>query len=353
MSVRAAGFDLPSAADGPALAPRISGGVGLCLTSLLFILASWRLLYHFSGRCTGKYEEEDVMGRGVSTKRLLHVLLWGAAVVESVAYSYMVATNSSSKLSYTLLDIVGRGILEFSTFVVGTVHWFHKISETRTGGEERLAYALVPALLALATVAVTVSSTVEAVDLARGGYASVDDFHARSTVHRASLLVDAVAYSAHAVIVAKCGRMVHRRIASLPTFAQVGSHARRNIVRKMIVPMLLCSLSYALRAGWTAAALVGETRRPDTHFESGVGWWVGCCWLPASVPAVMLLYSIRKRDRAAVPLSAEDAAAPLVQGPETEVLANPFRSFQRTFQEFEEEENASVPSGKYNVGQWV
>ena len=35
-------------AAGPALTPQISGIVGLCITSLLWIIASWRLLYHYA-----------------------------------------------------------------------------------------------------------------------------------------------------------------------------------------------------------------------------------------------------------------------------------------------------------------
>ena len=36
-------FDM-STVDGPALTPQISGIVGLCLTSFLSVIASWRLL---------------------------------------------------------------------------------------------------------------------------------------------------------------------------------------------------------------------------------------------------------------------------------------------------------------------
>jgi len=344
-AVAGAQFDI-STVDGPALTPRISGIVGLCLTSFMWAIASWRLLYHYSGWCHGKYEEEDINHHGISRKRLLHGLLWSASVVEKIAYIYMVATNSSSKLSYTLLDIIGRGVLEFSTFVIGTVHWLSILSETRAGGEDRLAFALFPFILAMATVAVTASSTAEAIAIFRGGYDSVDDFIATSQVHRVSLLVDALAYFAHAVIVAKCGCMVHRCISSLPTFSQVGSHAKRNIVNKMIIPMVFCALSYALRAGWMAADFASQIISPDTNFESGVGWWVGCCWLPTIIPSIMLLYSIRKRDRVAEPGSMVGVAEPLVKSPETEVLANPFQSFQRTFQDFEEEESASLPSGR-------
>ena len=53
----------------------------------------------------------------------------------------------------------------------------------------------------------------------------------------------------HAVIVVACASMVYGRISSLPTFSQVRSEARRNIMNKMIIPMAFCALSYALRLG--------------------------------------------------------------------------------------------------------
>merc|ERR1740139_1337318 len=104
----------------------------------------------------------------------------------------------------------------------------------------------------------------------------------------------------------------------------------------MIIPMIFCALSYALRTGWLAADFASEIITPDTNFESGVGWWVGCCWLPTIIPSIMLLYSIRKRDRVAEPVSSDGATTTLIASPDAETLANPFQSFQRTFQDFED-----------------
>jgi len=342
-------FDI-STVDGPALTPLISGIVGLCLSSLLFIIASWRLMYHYSGWCYGKYEEEDISHHRtdrISTKRMLHGLLLSTSVVEIIAYADMVAENSITKLSYTLLDIIGRGTLEFSTFIIGTVHWFNIINDARAGGEESLAFTLFPSIFALVIVAVTVSSTVEAVALWKGSYTSVEEFQTNSAIHKVTLLVDATAYLTHAIIVAKCGSMVHQRISSLPTFSQVRNHAKRNIINKMIIPMIFCALSYALRSAWMAADFTSHLITPNSkNFESGVGWWVGNCWLPTIIPSIMLLYSIRKRDRVTEPVSSDGATATLIKSPDAETLANPFQSFQQTFQDFEDEEGASLPSRK-------
>lgn len=342
-------FDINSV-DGPDLTPQISGIIGLCLASFLCVVASWRLLYHYSGWCDSKYEEEDVNHYRIdrmSTKRMLHGLLWSASVVEIVAYADMVATNSNCKLSYSLLDVVGRGILEFSTFIVGSRHWFHIISESRAVGEERLTFALFPIILAIITIAVIISSTIEVVDLWAGGYDTVEDFQRSSKMHQATLLVDAVAYLALALIVAKSAAMVHKRISSLPTMSQVRQHAKRNIINKMMIPMIFCALSYALRSAWMATDFTSRIISPDTNFESGVCWWVGNCWLPTIIPSIMLLYSIRKRDRVveSSSSSSDGRTKTLVKSSDAETHANPFQSFQQTFQDFEDE-GASLPDRK-------
>mmetsp|Transcript_34414 Transcript_34414/g.63262 ORF Transcript_34414/g.63262 Transcript_34414/m.63262 type:complete len:363 (+) Transcript_34414:32-1120(+) len=334
--------------DGPALTHQISGIVGLCITSLLWIIASWRLLYHYSGWCTTcctkrTKEDEDInhlRADGLTTKRLLHGLLWTAMVVEGVGYADMVGTNSSNKLNYVLLDVIGRGILEFSTFVIGTVHWFNITSQARAG-DKKLAFTIFPAILMIITIAVTVSSTFEAVVLLNGGFETVHEFRSKSDVHKIQLLVESTGWGIHAVIVAICGKMVYERISSLPTFSQVRSQAKRNIITKMIIPMIFCSLCYLLRAGWMAADFISRIINPETTFESGVGWWVGNCWVPTFIPSIMLLYSIRKRDRA--PGSIDGVPESLLRTTGGEGQTDPFLSFQQTFQDFEDED-ASMSS---------
>lgn len=343
-----ADFDIATF-DGPALTARVAGIVGLCITSLLWVIASWRLLYHYSGWCglccKPKKEDEDInhlRTDGLTTKRLLHGLLWTAMVLEGVAYADMVGTNSSNRLNYVLLDIIGRGILEFSTFVIGTVHWFNITSQARAG-DDKLAFTLFPAILMIITIAVTVSSTFEAIALLHGGFETVHEFRTNSDIHRITLLVESGGWGTHAGIVAICGNMVYKRISSLPTFSQVRSHAKRNIITKMIIPMIFCSLSYFLRSGWMAADFASRLVSPETTFESGVGWWVGNCWVPTFIPSILLLYSIRKRDRE--PGSIDGVPETLLQSAHPERQVDPFQSFQQTFRDLEDEDT-SLPGKK-------
>lgn len=162
------------------------------------------------------------------------------------------------------------------------------------------------------------------------------------TIRFIRLIVEAVGWGIQAIINMIASNMVYKRISSLPTISQVRSTARRNIINKMIIPMIFCSLSYALRSGFMAADFASRIVSPETTFEIGVGWWVGNCWIPTFIPSIMLLYSIRKRDR-------EDTGyvcpeSPLLQQSlhDTaigEALGNPFESFQQTFADFEDEDS--------------
>lgn len=153
-------------------------------------------------------------------------------------------------------------------------------------------------------------------------------------------MVESVGWGVHAIVVAICGNIVYRSIKSLPTFSQVRSEARRNIINKMIIPMVFCSLSYALRSGYMAADFASRIVSPETTFEAGVGWWVGNCWLPTIIPSISLLYSIRKRDVA--PSVGGGPDAPL-RSPRSEGLGDPFLAFHQTFRDFEEEDD-TIPS---------
>jgi hypothetical protein len=151
------------------------------------------------------------------------------------------------------------------------------------------------------------------------------------------LLVESMGWGIHAAVVIRCSGMVYGRISSLPAFSQVRSDARRNIINKMIIPMVVCGLSYALRSGYMAADFASRIVKPDTTFEAGVGWWVGNCWLSTLIPSTMLLYSIRKRD--IDPGDGDPMTTPL--SPHSEAHDDPFQSFQRTFRDYEDEDEVA------------
>mmetsp|Transcript_7796 Transcript_7796/g.12181 ORF Transcript_7796/g.12181 Transcript_7796/m.12181 type:complete len:406 (+) Transcript_7796:52-1269(+) len=361
-----------SSIDGPTLSFRISGIVGLCITGILWIIVSWRLLYHYSGwwgQCCKKREQQqqqhqqqhagqEILGEepeadiivishlrtdGFTMKRLLHIMLWSTMIVQGVGYADMVGTNVSNKLNYTLLDIVGRGIFEFTTFVIGTIHWFKVTSKARAGASEKqVMFTLLPSILILATIAVIVCSIFEAVVLLAGQSEDIHEFRSTSKIHRISLIVESSGWGVHALVISFLGCMVYKRIASLPTYSQVRSRAKRNIITKMIIPIIFCGLSYALRSAWMAADFASRILRPDSTFESGLGWWIGNCWIPTIIPSMMLLYSIRKRDRE--PGMIDGVSETLLQrlNAEPQDYDDPFQSFHTLIIE---DENATIGSG--------
>lgn len=171
--------DYMTYSDGTVITPTVASIVGLCLTSILWILASWRLFYHHLAQCSSCFQ---LRSDTFTTKRLQHGFLWTTMSVEIVGYANMVRTNSFNKLNYTVLGIVGMGILECNTFIIGTIHWFNIISRGRVE-DKNLAFTIYP-VLALVAVGLTASSTYEAVDLWKGGYDSVDGFRGKSEIYK-------------------------------------------------------------------------------------------------------------------------------------------------------------------------
>jgi len=258
-------------------------------------------------------------------------------VVEGVAYADMLAENLGDKLNYTLLDIVGRGILEFTTFSILTMYWFDLTSHARAGAEKMLiTFALFPWILGCITLVMIVMNTMEAVVLLGNTYPTLQDFRSQSVIHRITLLIECCSWGIHAILVSICGGMVYRRISLLPSYSQVGSSAKRNILSKMIFPILLCALSYTLRSGWYGADYASRLQDPSNTFETGVGWWVGNVWIPSLVPSLCLLYSIRKRDRE--PGSIDGMSESLLKGTELGESSNdPFSNFNRVFRDLDDE----------------
>jgi hypothetical protein len=322
--------------------------IGLFISTLVWIIASWRLLVHYFGwlskcccfRPSRNTREEQqlqhIRTEGLTTKRILHGLLWTAMVVEGVAYGDMLAENLGDKLNYALLNIIGMGILEFSTFSLLTVYWFDVTSHARAGASEKLAaFTLLPLLLAIVTLAMIVINTLEAIVLLSNTYPTLQEFRSQSLIHRITLLVVSSSWGIHAIIVSICGGMVYRRISSLPNFARVRSSAKRSILSKMIIPIILCALSYALRSGWYAADYASRLTDPSVNFETGAGWWIGNVWIPTLVPSLCLLYSVRKRDRE--PGSIDGVSESLLPGDALREEDDPFRSFNMVFRDLDDD----------------
>mmetsp|Transcript_9539 Transcript_9539/g.18487 ORF Transcript_9539/g.18487 Transcript_9539/m.18487 type:complete len:341 (+) Transcript_9539:109-1131(+) len=330
--------------SGSVLTSRNAGIVGISITVVLWFIASWRLLYHYSGVCGSDFfrrpsddEVQYLRTDGLTTKRVVHVLLWITMVVEGVAYADMTASNTTNPFNYALLDVIGRGVLEFSTYIIVTIFWFIVTSRARAGAsEKKIVFTIYPLILAFASIGMILSSTIEAVVLLSGDFAGVDDFRAKSQIHKVGTIIEASAWGVHFTVVSICCFMVYKRISSLPTFSQVRGHAKRNIVNKMMIPMICTALSYALRCGWMTADFVSRIHNPSKPFETGLGWWLGNVWIPTLVPCVSLLYSIRKRDRE--PGSIDGVSDALLHPQHPYEHNDPILLFHRIFRDMDEDD---------------
>jgi hypothetical protein len=80
--------------------------------------------------------------------------------------------------------VIGRGMLVYCAFVVGTAHWFDAIYHTRSSGNARSCLAFYPVALTFLALGVIVASIFEAVDLSSDAYPTVDAFRNNSWIYR-------------------------------------------------------------------------------------------------------------------------------------------------------------------------
>jgi hypothetical protein len=300
---------------------------------------------------------------GLTTKRILHILLWSTMLIEGIAYISMIvqllttqgdestSLLSDNKRTYFLLDILGRSILEYTTFSILTVYWFDYLTKASSAAVDKrdLLCRLFRYILGCVSLIMIGANTFEAVVLFGGGnttsYDTLSEFQTQSTVHRITLLISCISWGLHGIIVSICGGMVYRRIVSLPNFSAVGSRAKWSILCKMLFPIVCCAVSYAIRSGWygvdyyylSSSSRTQDDSTTNTTFERGAGWWIGNVWIPTLLPSLCLLYSVRKRDRE--PGSIDGVSESLLKGDYLMSGKNndPFRNFNRVFRDLDDE----------------
>lgn len=334
--------------------------IGLSISTLILLITSWRLLLHYSGWLSKKCscmkhmtsEEENnihIRTEGLTTKRILHVLLWMTMLIEGVGYTLALfqsdddnnTTHQEKKISYLLLDIVGRTILEYTTFSILTIYWFDFTRNARAGEEKYVVFTLFRWVLGLLTLCMIGMGIFSAVMLMMMGDSNVTlQDYLESRVHQVAILTYAVCWGIHSLIVCIDGGMVFRRIASLPNFASVGFKAKQGILSKMLFPVVCCGVSYGLRSGWYAVDYVRlrqeneQDNDTSISFEGSIGWWIGNVWLPTFVPSLCLLYSVRKRDRE--PGSIDGVSVSLLKADTLSGENDPFRNFNIVFRDLDD-----------------
>ncbi len=231
------------------------------------------------------------------------------------------------KIGYSLNDIIGRGLLEFITFALATSLWFQQTAQARAFVTERKKiFKIAPLLLLLITIGLCFVAICALVSLLDSNTRDLAQFKSESKAHKWQVLVESCAWLVLMLLVLLCGGMIYKRIASLPTYAQVGSQARRGIITKMMLPMAFCAMAYFLRHLWMLVDFFSIVYQPEVNFESGESWWIGNMWLPTAIASIMSLYSIRKRDRSPDAIEGVDRNSLI---PTAKPPAEAFLSFQR------------------------
>jgi len=296
---------------------RLAGEIGLGLSATLWLLSSWRLVFHLfvhkQDDSENDVEEESPAADQLSTcqctpsvwftrRRTFHTLLWMSQTIEIVAYINISGLHPLTKtpsfaeeLGYILLDVTGRSVLELLSFATITGLWLKtaiKSGPTRSLGQgHAFRIRLFPALFLVITVLLVISSaslsTVVLLDDPSGSLEKIQN----SDLSRIQLLLESVAWGLHSLVVLECLLLTWKRIVTVVE----PSNERRILLCKAVLPMLIAALLYFIRCIWLVCIYF---HIPKTERGSWA-WWIAFQWFPTWLAVSMLLYSARKRDQTA------------------------------------------------------
>ena len=199
----------------------------------------------------------------------------------------------AEKLSYVLLDVAGRSILELLAFCTVTALWLKTAIESSPAvlwGSQTTPFGILPGIFLMTLcLLVFASAFLSVVELVIYQNKSVGDIEQRPW-GRAHIVLEAFAWGLHSLVVLECLIVTSKRVLNLvPTLEWPD---RLPLLTKAVLPMLVASVAYAVRCLWLLAIF--------WHWESldrGTwAWWVGFAWLPTWITVGFLLYSTRKRD---------------------------------------------------------
>ena len=199
----------------------------------------------------------------------------------------------AEKLSYVLLDVAGRSILELLAFCTVTAIWLKTAIESSPAvlwGSQTTPFGILPGLFLMTLLLlVFASACLSVVELVIYQDKSLADTE-QLPWGRAHILLEAVAWGLHSLVVLECLIVTSKRVLNLvPTLEWPD---RLSLLSKAVLPMLVASVAFAVRCLWLLA-IFGHWNSLD---RGTWAWWVGFAWLPSWMSVGFLLYSARKRD---------------------------------------------------------
>ena len=323
----------------------LAGKIGLGVSGVLFLLSSWRLVFHFfirkrdesssaQGSSSNENENNSSQTRPycrpchqctptkwLTRRRTFHFLLWLSQLVEILAYADISGIltlssdrNFAEKLGYILLDITGRSVLELLAFTTCTGIWLKTAIQsrpTRNLDSRSQDLNVLPGLLFLIiTLMLVITSAILSIVLFTSHKGESLQQIQNTQLSRVQLLFEALAWGLHSLVVLQCLIMTGKRIISIVPAAE-----RNKPLMKALLPMLITSLVYALRCGWLVAIYCNASKiQRGTWF-----WFIFFEWLPVLIVVSTLLYSARKRDQA-TSTDATSLQQPLLARPPAEAF---------------------------------
>lgn len=241
--------------------------------------------------------------------------------LECVAYAdvagvFALSHDSSRALrvGYVLLEVIGRAMFEFLAFSTVSILWLDMSRDITTTtaiseNNSRLLKTTLPRILIGTGVILSLASIWEAVDI-------LTTSNEASWVFRGHISIEAVAWGIQAGMACTCTWLTAKRISRLSMLEQSDKWIQVKVVMKPLVPMVLCTICYSIRAMWLFVLFVSMPKTMSHLAErDSLAWWIGFCWIPTFLPSILLLYSARKRDPTPDQRQDDQLAHPLLPTP--------------------------------------
>jgi hypothetical protein len=199
----------------------------------------------------------------------------------------------AEKLGYVLLDVAGRSILELLAFCTVTAIWLKTAIESSPAvlwGSQSTPFGILPTIFLITFFfLVFASASLSVMELVLYQDKSLADIE-RLPWGRAQIILEAVAWGVHSLVVLECLIVTSKRVLNLvPTLEWP---KRLSLLSKAVLPMAVASIVYAVRCIWLLAIV---WHRESIDRGTWI-WWIGFAWVPTWLAVGFLLYSARKRD---------------------------------------------------------
>jgi len=261
-----------------------------------------------------------------------------ATMLEAVAYADFAGLLSPllgvmghdklpAKVAYIFLDLLGRSVFEYLAFSAVTELWLQTAFQASPAMSQHFQGSLVVRSISrvMGCISVLLSGLLALYLLADTH--SLDQIERTDLFFRLQIFMEALCWTVAAGFVVMCVKITSERIQiSFATFPPNDALERTALTCQALVPMVVCSLTYAIRSVFLLFRLTGQTPFFTATTRFHPVWWVVFVWAPTFLVVICALYSARRRDRSVLDTDAQHV--PLLGTP-TPPPAEAFQNFRR------------------------